>query len=74
MVELMWGPCGLTIGVNRRYRGGAVVGDEESERLAGQVARRGSVRVERLVRLELNRTTPKNSNDEFVAICRHSIF
>jgi len=42
--------CGLTIGVNRRYRSGAVVGDEESERLAGNVTRRGSVRVERWVR------------------------
>jgi len=35
--------CGLTIGVNRRYRSGAVKGDEESERLAVQVTRRGSV-------------------------------
>ncbi len=41
---------GLTYGVNRRYRSGAVVGDEESERLAGKVTRRGSVRVERWVR------------------------
>jgi hypothetical protein len=42
--------CGLTIGVNRRYRSGAMVGDEESERLAVKVTRRGRVRVERLVR------------------------
>ena len=40
----------LTYGVNRRYRSGAVVGDEESEGLAGKVTRRGSVRVERWVR------------------------
>ena len=44
---------GLTIGVNRRYRSGAVVGDEESGRLVGKVTRRGSVRVERLVRLRM---------------------
>jgi len=40
----------LTIGVNRRYRSGALRGDEESEHWAGKVTRRGSVRVERLVR------------------------
>ncbi len=42
--------CGLTYGVNRRYRSGAVVGDEESVGLVGKVTRRGSVRVERWVR------------------------
>jgi len=42
--------AGLTYGVNRRYRSGAVVGDEKSEGLVGKVTRRGSVRVERLVR------------------------
>ena len=41
---------GLTIGVNRRYRSGALRGDEKSERWVGKVTRRGSVRVERLVR------------------------
>ena len=40
----------LTNGVNRRYRSGAVVGDEKSEGLVGKVTRRGSVRVERWVR------------------------
>jgi hypothetical protein len=43
---------GLTIGVNRRCRGGAVVGDEKSEGLVGKVTRRGSVRVERWVRCQ----------------------
>ncbi len=43
---------GLTYGVNRRYRSGAVVGDEESVGLVGKVTRRGSVRVERWVRRE----------------------
>ena len=43
-------PLRLTIGVNRRYRSGALRGDEKSERLAVKVTRRGSVRVERLVR------------------------
>jgi hypothetical protein len=41
---------GLTNGVNRRYRSGALKGDEESERLEEIVTRRGSVRVERWVR------------------------
>jgi len=41
----------LTIGVNRRYRSGALKGDEESEYMVGKVTRRGSVRVERPVRL-----------------------
>ena len=40
----------LTYGVNRRYRSGALRGDEESECLAVKVTRRGSVRVERWVR------------------------
>ena len=42
----------LTKGVNRRYRSGAVVGEEESERWKVKVDRRGSVRVERPVRRE----------------------
>ena len=41
---------GLTMGVNRRYRSGALRGDEESESLKVKVTRRGSVRVERVVR------------------------
>jgi len=47
---------GLTIGVNRRYRGGALKGDEESECLAVKVTRRGSVRVERWVRPRRGKT------------------
>jgi len=38
-------------GVNRRYRSGALMGDEESECLVVVAGTRGSVRVERLVRL-----------------------
>jgi hypothetical protein len=43
--------CGLTYGVNRRCRSGAAGGDEDSRTIAGEVAHRGNVRVERLVRL-----------------------
>ena len=42
--------CGLTYGVNRRCRSGAVGGDVNSKKLVGEVAHRGNVRVERLVR------------------------
>ena len=41
---------GLTRGVNRRCRSGALGGDENSRMIAGEVAHRGNVRVERLVR------------------------
>ena len=40
----------LTRRVNRRYRGGAVDEDENSRMIVREVAHRGSVRVERLVR------------------------
>jgi hypothetical protein len=40
----------LTYGVNRRCRSGATGGDENSSVFVGEVAHRGNVRVERLVR------------------------
>ena len=54
--------CSLTNGVNRRYRSGALRGDEESERMVGRVTHRGSVRVERWVRPPLLRAIARNVN------------
>ena len=52
----------LTNQANRRCRSGAVSGDEKSERTARTVPRRGSVRVERLVRCSGEKKECEQSN------------
>jgi len=57
----------LTNQANRRCRSGAVSGDEKSERTARTVPRRGSVRVERMVRPDWH-IAPIN-RIEYTAMC-----